>query len=102
MAFDELWYYLPQPVRTYSAGMRMRLAFSVATSIPADIHVIDEVLGVGDAYFFGKCLQRFVAFKRKVGPPSLCHMIMRPCFDCVLAVSGLIEDRSPPMARLSR
>ncbi len=65
VAFAELGTFLHQPVRTYSAGMQMRLAFSVATSIPADIQVIDEVLGVGDAYFFGKCLQRFRRFQEE-------------------------------------
>src|SRR5438093_3804458 len=59
VAFAELGPFLHQPVRTYSVGMHMRLAFSVATSVPADIQVIDEVLGVGDAYFFGKCIQQF-------------------------------------------
>src|SRR5713226_365911 len=56
VAFAELGEFLHCPVRTYSTGMHMRLAFSVATSVPADIQLIDEVLGVGDTYFFGKCL----------------------------------------------
>jgi ABC-type polysaccharide/polyol phosphate transport system ATPase subunit len=46
------------PLRTYSAGMIVRLAFAVATSIDADIHLIDEALGVGDADFQVKCAAR--------------------------------------------
>ena len=65
VAFAELGDFLHQPVRTYSTGMHMRLAFSVATSVPADIQVIDEVLAVGDMYFFGKCLQRFRRFQEE-------------------------------------
>ncbi|MDA8326927.1 MAG: ABC transporter ATP-binding protein, partial [Nitrospiraceae bacterium] len=56
--FAELEDFIHQPIKTYSAGMYTRLAFSVATSIEPDILIIDEVLGAGDAYFAGKCLER--------------------------------------------
>ncbi len=56
--FAELEEFIDHPVRTYSAGMYARLAFSVATSVKPDILVIDEVLGAGDAYFVGKCVDR--------------------------------------------
>ncbi len=56
--FAELEEFIDHPVRTYSAGMYARLAFSVATSVKPDILVIDEVLGAGDAYFVGKCVER--------------------------------------------
>jgi lipopolysaccharide transport system ATP-binding protein len=49
--YCELGEYLDQPVRTYSAGMKARLFFAVATAIEPDILVVDEVLGTGDAYF---------------------------------------------------
>jgi ABC-2 type transport system ATP-binding protein/lipopolysaccharide transport system ATP-binding protein len=57
-AFSELGDYLDMPVRTYSAGMRMRLAFSIAMSVQADILLLDEVLGVGDSAFQAKAKAR--------------------------------------------
>lgn len=51
IAFADLGDALERPVRTYSAGMQLRLAFGVATALPADILLIDEVIGVGDANF---------------------------------------------------
>ncbi len=56
--FTELEEFIDQPIRTYSAGMYARLAFAVATAVKPDILIIDEVLGVGDAYFYAKALER--------------------------------------------
>ncbi|QPJ65317.1 MAG: ABC transporter ATP-binding protein [Candidatus Nitrohelix vancouverensis] len=56
--FAELEEYINQPVKTYSTGMGMRLMFATSTIITPDILVIDEVLGVGDAYFAKKSLER--------------------------------------------
>ncbi len=56
--FSELEEFIDQPIKTYSAGMYARLAFSVATVIEPEILIIDEVLGAGDAYFAGKCVER--------------------------------------------
>ena len=56
--FSELDEFIEQPVRTYSSGMYLRLAFSVATVIAPEILIIDEILGAGDMYFQSKCLAR--------------------------------------------
>jgi len=64
IAFSELEGYLDNPVRTYSSGMYMRLAFSVAISVDADVLLIDEILAVGDISFQAKCFERLKEIKR--------------------------------------
>jgi len=61
--FSELGSYIDNPVRTYSSGMYMRLAFSVAINVNADILLIDEILAVGDANFQAKCFGRLKELK---------------------------------------
>jgi lipopolysaccharide transport system ATP-binding protein len=56
--FTELEDFIHRPLKEYSAGMYARLAFATATAAKPDILIIDEILGAGDAYFLGKCLQR--------------------------------------------
>jgi len=56
--FCELGDYLDLPVRTYSSGMRVRLAFAISTAVDAEILLLDEVMGVGDAGFMQKAQQR--------------------------------------------
>lgn len=63
IAFSELGDYIDNPVRTYSSGMYMRLAFSVAINVDADILLIDEILAVGDAAFQAKCFNRLREIK---------------------------------------
>jgi lipopolysaccharide transport system ATP-binding protein len=58
---------IERPVRTYSAGMFMRLAFAVATSVDADVLAIDEVLAVGDAPFQARCRETLQEFRRRGG-----------------------------------
>ena len=63
--FSELEEFIDNPVRTYSSGMYMRLAFSVAINVDADILLVDEILAVGDANFQKKCFDKLQEIKNK-------------------------------------
>lgn len=63
--FTEIGEYFDEPMRTYSSGMQMRVAFSVATALRPDILIIDEALSVGDAYFQHKSFDRIREFKKQ-------------------------------------
>ncbi|AYN92941.1 MULTISPECIES: ABC transporter ATP-binding protein [unclassified Pseudomonas] len=64
-AFAEIGEYFDEPVRTYSSGMQMRVAFSVATAFRPEILIVDEALSVGDAYFQHKSFDRIKAFQKQ-------------------------------------
>lgn len=63
--FSELKEFIDNPVRTYSSGMYMRLAFSVAINVDADILLIDEILAVGDQHFQEKCYEKMEDLKKE-------------------------------------
>ena len=63
--FAELGEFIHSPLRTYSAGMAVRLAFAIATEVDPSILLIDEVLAVGDEHFKAKCEKRLMGFKEK-------------------------------------
>jgi lipopolysaccharide transport system ATP-binding protein len=71
LAFADIGDFVDQPVRTYSSGMAMRLAFAVIAHVDADILVVDEALAVGDAYFQQKCMRWLRQF-RQTGTVLFC------------------------------
>ena len=82
-AFADIGRFFDAPLRTYSAGMVVRLAFAVATSADADILLIDEALGVGDAEFQSKCAARMEEFRgRGVTFVVVSHDIQRLAASC--------------------
>jgi ABC-type polysaccharide/polyol phosphate transport system ATPase subunit len=83
LEFAEIGEFIHEPLRTYSAGMMMRLAFSVAINADADVLVIDEVLGVGDQAFQAKCFKKIWEFRER-GRTIICashsaDMVERLC-----------------------
>ncbi len=64
IAFSELGEALDRPVKTYSSGMAVRLAFALVTAVQPDLLIIDEALAVGDQHFQKKCIERILAFRK--------------------------------------
>lgn len=100
IAFSELEEFIDNPVRTYSSGMYMRLAFSVAINVDADILLIDEILAVGDVAFQAKCFNKLREIKANgVTIAIVSHslgQIEQICDRCIWIDSGMIkEDGSP-------
>lgn len=98
--FAEIGEAIDQPVRTYSSGMQMRLAFSVATARRPDILIVDEALSVGDAYFQHKSFERIRSF-RKAGTTLLIvshdrSAIQSICDSAILLEHGRMAMRGKP------
>lgn len=72
LEFSELGEFIDQPVRTYSAGMAMRLGFSIAAEVDPAVLLIDEVFAVGDQDFQRKCVERVMDFRRRGTSLVLC------------------------------
>ena len=98
-AFADIGEFIDQPVRTYSSGMFVRLAFSAAISVDPDILVIDEALAVGDAKFQGRCFDRISAIRNRGGTILVVtHALEQVAHFCDRAI--LIRSRE--IARLWR
>jgi ABC-type polysaccharide/polyol phosphate transport system ATPase subunit len=93
-AFTELGEFLNLPMRTYSAGMRMRLAFAVSTSIKPDILLLDEGIGAGDASFLEKAEMRLKEFTSQAGIIVLAShsngLIQKMCKTAILMNRGQV------------
>lgn len=101
-AFAEIGDYIEQPVRVYSSGMQVRLAFSVATAIRPDVLIVDEALSVGDAHFQHKSFERIREF-RKQGTTLLIvshdkQAIQSICDRAILLSSGKLLMEGEPEA----
>lgn len=98
--FAEIGDYIDQPVRVYSSGMQVRLAFSVATAVRPDILIVDEALSVGDAYFQHKSFDRISQFRQQ-GTTLLIvshdkNAILSICDRVILLNAGrVVMDREP-------
>lgn len=101
-AFADIGEYIDQPVRVYSSGMQMRLAFSVATARRPDVLIVDEALSVGDTYFQHKSFDRIRQF-RKQGTTLLIvshdkGAIQSICDRAILLNAGMLAMEGEPEA----
>ena len=96
-AFSELGEFLGRPLKSYSTGMNMRLAFSLAVSVEPDLLIVDEALAVGDGYFQKKCVDRIRAFQERGGSLLLCshslYTVNLLCQEALWLRAGQVEAR---------
>ena len=97
--FAELGDFIDQPIKSYSTGMVMRLAFAVATNVDPDVLVIDEALAVGDGYFQKKCIDRIRAIKERGTTILFCshamYYVSLFCDRVLWIKSGRVERDGP-------
>lgn len=98
--FAELGDFINYPIKTYSSGMFVRLAFSVATAVDPDILIIDEVLAVGDLHFQKKSTDKILSFKEKGKTIIFCshtmYHIARLCDKVIWLKNGKIHEEGKP------
>lgn len=100
LAFADLGRFIEQPVKTYSTGMRLRLAFAIQAQTDPDILLIDEALAVGDAFFQRRCMQRLEELKQ-AGTSILIvthsnQAIVQHCDRALLLHHGRMRLMAPP------
>ena len=100
MDFAELGEFIYEPIKTYSSGMLMRLAFSIAIHAEPKCFLVDEALSVGDAYFQQKCMRKIIEFKNKGGSIIFISHDMNAvktlCDSAILLDKGRILDYGDP------
>lgn len=100
VAFAELAQFIDQPLRTYSSGMRVRLAFALVASLDPDTLIVDEALSVGDMHFQKKCIDRMVEFRRQGKTIVLCSHSMYQvgmfCDEVLWMQGGQVRMRGAP------
>lgn len=99
-SFAEIGEYIDRPVKEYSSGMYVRLAFATAIHVEPEILIVDEALAVGDAIFANRCLQKLEELKeRKVTILFVSHdlgLVKRLCHRAILMVRGEIACEGSP------
>jgi lipopolysaccharide transport system ATP-binding protein len=99
--FAELSDFFDRPVRTYSSGMVLRLAFAVATHADAEILIVDEALAVGDGYFQKKSVDRITEFHRRGGTLLFCshalYYVALLCDQALWLKNGKIAGLGPTL-----
>lgn len=99
--FAELGEFFDRPVRTYSSGMVLRLAFAVATHADAEILIVDEALAVGDGYFQKKSVDRITEFHRKGGTLLFCshalYYVALLCDQAIWLKNGEVAAQGPAL-----
>ena len=104
--FAELSEFFDQPVRTYSSGMVLRLAFAVATHADAEILIVDEALAVGDGYFQKKSIDRITEFHRRGGTLLFCshalYYVALVCDEAIWLKNGAAAAQGPALAVVRR
>lgn len=104
--FTELGDFLDLPIRTYSAGMQMRLAFAVSTSVVPDILLLDEGIGAGDAAFLHKARERLARFTEQVSIIVLSshsdELVRNMCAKAILMEHGQVVHAGPTEEVLDR
>jgi lipopolysaccharide transport system ATP-binding protein len=97
--FAELGEFIEQPVRTYSSGMFLRLAFSIATAAQPDVLIVDEALAVGDQRFQLKCLDRIARFVAQGGTLVFCshnlYQVKKLCRQSIWLDHGVVQVQGP-------
>lgn len=101
VAFSELEEFIDTPIKRYSSGMSVRLGFAIATSVEADILIVDEVLAVGDLAFQRKCFDRMEDMIRRQGKTVLIvshniRQIERLCSRVIMLNRGQIASDGDP------
>lgn len=97
--FAELGEFIDSPIKQYSSGMVMRLAFSIATQVDPDILLIDEILAVGDAAFRQKCMARIEEFRKRKTIVYVSHVdtfVQTMCTRAFLVHEGVLLADGPP------